>query len=78
MLAGANPGAFIDDVVAHGDGESGMIVGYDEMITSYLSHADSEDEKKRWLEKIRQMIIQKKNPDNHTEEKKDEKSRNNC
>lgn len=44
VLAGANPGAFIDDVVAHGDGESGMIVGYDEMITSYLSHADNEDD----------------------------------
>lgn len=43
VLAGANPGAFIDDVVAHGDGESGMIIGYDEMITSYLSHADNED-----------------------------------
>ena len=46
VLAGANPGAFIDDVVAHGDGESGMIVGYDEMITSYLSHADDEDERR--------------------------------
>lgn len=44
VLAGANPGAFIDDVVAHGEGESGMIVGYDEMITSYLSHADNEDD----------------------------------
>lgn len=44
VLAGANPGAFIDDVVAHGDGESGIIVGYDEMITSYLSHADDGDD----------------------------------
>ena len=44
VLAGANPGAFIDDVVAHGEGESGMIIGYDEMITSYLSHADNEDD----------------------------------
>lgn len=45
VLAGANPGAFIDDVLAHGDGESaGIIVGYDEMIMGYLEHSD--DEKK--------------------------------
>jgi hypothetical protein len=72
VLAGANPGAFIDDVVAHGDGESGMIVGYDEMITSYLSHADDEDEKKDDL-KNQANDDTKKNPNNHTEEKKDEK-----
>lgn len=39
VLAGANPGAFIDDVVTHGDDSaSGMILGYDENITLY--HAD--------------------------------------
>lgn len=43
VLAGANPGAFIDDVLAHGDGESaGIIVGYDEMIMGYLEHSDDE------------------------------------
>lgn len=50
VLAGANPGAFIDDVVAHGEGESGIILGYDEMITSYLEHfneEDDEDEEKK-------------------------------
>ena len=72
VLAGANPGAFIDDVVAHGEGESGIILGYDEMITSYLSHADDEDEKKDDL-KNQANDDTKKNPDNHTEEKKDEK-----
>lgn len=46
VLAGANPGAFIDDVLAHGDCESaGIIVGYDEMIMGYLEHSD--DEKKQ-------------------------------
>lgn len=46
VLAGANPGAFIDDVLVHGDGESaGIIVGYDEMIMGYLEHSD--DEKKQ-------------------------------
>jgi len=34
VLAGANPGAFIDSVMAHGDGvETGIILGYDENIT---------------------------------------------
>lgn len=46
VLAGSNPGAFIDDVVVHGDGESGIILGYDEMITAFLEHADNSDEKK--------------------------------
>lgn len=46
MLAGANPGAFIDDVVMHGDGETGIILGYDEMIMGQLEHsADEPDEK---------------------------------
>lgn len=44
VLAGANPGAFIDDVMAHdGNGEtSGMILGYDEMImgVEYVEHSD--------------------------------------
>lgn len=44
VLAGANPGAFIDDVMAHDDnGEaSGIILGYDEMImgVEYMEHSD--------------------------------------
>ena len=35
VLAGANPGAFIDDVVMHGDGETGIILGYNEMIMGH-------------------------------------------
>lgn len=45
VLAGANPGAFIDDVVMHGDGETGIIIGYDEMIMGHLEHSDDEGEK---------------------------------
>lgn len=45
VLAGANPGAYIDDVVMHGDGETGIILNYDEMIMGYLEHSDDEDEK---------------------------------
>lgn len=44
VLAGANPGAFIDDVVAHGEGESGMTIGYDENIMLY--HADDKEDSK--------------------------------
>ena len=47
VLAGANPGAFIDDVVAHGEWESGIVLGYDEMITSYLEHSADEPDKKQ-------------------------------
>lgn len=44
VLAGANPGAFIDFVMAHDeDGEDGVIAGYDENIMLY--HADSETKK---------------------------------
>lgn len=43
VLAGANPGAFIDDVVMHGDGETGIIIGYDEMIMGHLEHSDDEE-----------------------------------
>lgn len=42
VLAGANPGAFIDVVMTHGEDEAeGMIIGYDQVIE--LSHSDPED-----------------------------------
>lgn len=45
VLAGANPGAFIESVIAHGaDSETGLIIGYDENIMLYHS-SDNEDEK---------------------------------
>lgn len=61
VLAGANPGAFIDDVIAHGDGESGIIIGYDEMIMGYLEHSDDKkeaDDKKdeNWHEADKETI----------------------
>lgn len=44
VLAGANPGAFIDEVLAHGDSETdGLIIGYDEMIMGYLEHSDDKE-----------------------------------
>lgn len=45
VLAGANPGAFIDSVIAHGsDTETGIILGYDENIMLY--HSEETDDKK--------------------------------
>ena len=45
--AGANPGAFIDIVMSHGEevGDA-MILGYDEAISLHFYHADDEKEKK--------------------------------
>lgn len=56
VLAGANPGAFIDDVVAHGDGESGMIIGYDEMIMGYLEHSDNREEEKEENKTVAEVL----------------------
>lgn len=51
VLAGANPGAFIDEVMVHGeDKENGLIIGYDENIMLYHS-AESEDNKEDMNEK---------------------------
>lgn len=48
VLAGANPGAFIENVMVHGDNdESGIIVGYDENIMIYHSADDNEAAKKQ-------------------------------
>ena len=46
VLAGANSGAFIDNVMAHGDGDSledELIIGYDER-TLKLYHSDEDEE----------------------------------
>lgn len=45
VLAGANPGAFIDSVMMHGDEEDGIIVGYDENITLYHNSDNDKEEK---------------------------------
>lgn len=59
VLAGANPGAFIESVIAHGaDSETGLIIGYDENIMLYHS-SDKEDEKDKKMKKIRLRIRKK-------------------
>lgn len=53
VIAGANPGAFIDDVIAHGEDGSGIIICYDEGVTVFMHSddkektKDSEDKKKK-------------------------------
>lgn len=48
VLAGANPGAYIDTVVAHGEGadaEEEVVIYTDETINVELEHSDKDDEK---------------------------------
>ncbi len=52
VLAGANPGAFIDSVMAHGlDEETGVIVGYDENIMLYHSEDNKQSNEKKETKK---------------------------
>lgn len=67
VLAGANPGAFIDDVVMHGDGETGIVIGYNEMIMGQLEHSADKPDKKKEEEKI------EPNDKSDNGEKKDDK-----
>lgn len=77
VLAGANPGAFIDCVMSHGDEEAeAMIVGYDENIMLYhsedldnseddvIEHACGSDKKKK------KELEHAANPEEKKEEKK--------
>ena len=77
VLAGANPGAFIDCVMSHGDEEAeAMIVGYDENIMLYhsedldnseddvIEHACGSDKKKK------KELEHAANPEGKKEEKK--------
>lgn len=71
VLAGANPGAFIDDVVMHGDGETGIVLGYNEMIMGQLEHSadepvDPKDSKKENSEKTIEDIVNSMNEEQKT------------
>lgn len=44
VLAGANPGAFIDDVIAHGEDGSGIIACYDEGVIVFMHSDDKPDD----------------------------------
>ena len=50
VLAGANPGAFIDDVIAHGEDGSGIIACYDEGVTVFMHSDDKPDDEDKTKE----------------------------
>ena len=53
VLAGANPGAFIDTVLSHSaDSEDGMIVGYNENLVLYHSADSSKDGEDKGEDKV--------------------------
>lgn len=63
VLAGANPGAFIDKVMAHGeDDPDQLIIGYDENIM-LLCHADDSSEKQDKEDKTEKKPEEKKEDD---------------
>lgn len=69
VLAGANPGAFIDSVLAHNsDAEEGIIAGYNENITLYHSDSNDEEEPIKKKEETKQMKDNNQNPDDKTVE----------
>lgn len=60
VLAGANPGAFIDSVMAHGENiEDSLVLGYDENITIYHSNEGDKDDEKETLADIYETLTEK-------------------
>ena len=76
VLAGANPGAFIDTVMVHGvEAEDEMIINYDENIMLYHSADDPEKEKKgepqeakKEKEEEKEKKEEKKDPETKTDD----------
>lgn len=76
VLAGANPGAFIDAVMSHGaDADDEMIIGYNENIMLYgddtVSHSDDKKEEPK-KEEPKMEDETKKEPEDKKEEPKKE------
>ena len=74
VLAGANPGAYIDSVIVHGEGseieEEGVI--YTNENIDVIEHADSSDDKEpKKDEKEETVKMENKDPENKEEQKKD-------
>lgn len=74
VLAGANPGAYIDSVIVHGEGseieEEGVI--YTNENIDVIEHADSSNDKEpKKDEKEETVKMENKDPENKEEQKKD-------
>lgn len=67
VLAGANPGAFIDSVMAHGETEeTGIVLGYDESIMLYHASDDKQSDEKG--EGVKKEAFKKDEPKKEGEE----------
>lgn len=76
VMAGANPGAFIESVMMHGeDSDDGLVVGYDENIMLHCypeeSKKDEQDEMQHAEEKEDKPVDEEKKDKPVDEEKKD-------
>lgn len=74
VLAGANPGAYIDSVIVHGEGseieEEGVI--YTNENIDVIEHADSSDDKEPKKDEKEEIVkMENKDPEKKEEEKKD-------
>lgn len=74
VLAGANPGAYIDSVIIHGEGseieEEGVI--YTNESIDVIEHADSSDDKESKKDEKEETIkMENKDPEKKEEQKKD-------
>lgn len=68
VLAGANPGAFIDTVMAHGeDDPDQLVIGYDENIM-LLCHSDDSSEKQEKEEKTEEKLKEEEKTNETVEE----------
>lgn len=70
VLAGANPGAYIDSVVMHGEGsdaEEEVVIYNDDTISVELEHSDTTDDKSDNKEESKEMNKEENNNENKTE-----------
>ena len=75
VLAGANPGAYIDFVMAHGeDGEEEFEACYDENIMIYHADGGPKKEEPKKEEKEKEMAEEPKKPEEKQSEEKTEKT----
>ncbi len=68
VIAGANPGAFIDDVIAHGEDGSGIIVCYDEGVTVFMHSNDKPDDEEKTKDRSEDKKKEKSEDDETVED----------
>jgi HK97 family phage prohead protease len=63
VLAGANPGAYIDEVMVHGEDEGGLVINYDERGINVMMHSDDDKNNPEQDDDKPQDDSKKKNPE---------------